>query len=225
MIENKICDYQMVRSDRRTISITVGRDGAVTVRAPLKTPEAEIRSFVEQKQAWIRQAVQRQQEKRDAVPAFAVGGSLPYLGGSLRLQTDKVRTPVEKDGILFLPQSGEPRRHALRWLARQAESYLPQRVAYWAEIMQLKPSTLTLANPRTRWGSMKTDGSLRLNVALMHCPPALIDYVIVHELSHMRHMNHSPDFHAHTQRYLPDAKQRRAALKQLSGYLTLLREG
>mgnify|MGYP003294350676 CR=1 FL=1 len=76
---------------------------------------------------------------------------------------------------------------------------------------------------KTRWGSMKSDGSLRLNAALMHCPPPLIDYVIVHELSHRVHMNHSPAFHAHTEKYLPDARQRRAALKQCGAYLTLLR--
>jgi predicted metal-dependent hydrolase len=224
MIEKKIASYPLVRSDRRTISINVDRNGEVTIRAPLKMPEGEILRFVEAKQAWIRQAVQRQQQKRDAAPAFSVGGSMPYLGGSLLVQTGKVRTAQLQNGMLVLPEKGEPKRHALRWLAKAAGEYLPGRVAYWSEIMQLKPASLTIANPKTRWGSMKSDGSLRLNAALMHCHPSLIDYVIVHELSHMVHMDHSPAFHAYTERYLPDAKARRTALKQQGAYLTLLRQ-
>lgn len=224
MIEKRICSYPLVRSDRRTISINVDRNGAVTIRAPLKMPEGEILRFVEAKQAWIRQAVQRQQNKREAAPVFSVGGSMPYLGGCVTVQTGKVRTARLQNGVLVLPETGEPKRHALRWLVKAAGEYLPGRVAYWSDIMQLKPISLTVANPKTRWGSMKSDGSMRLNAALMHCPPALIDYVIVHELSHMRHMNHSPAFHAYTERYLPDAKTRREALKQLGFCLTLLRQ-
>ncbi len=214
----------MVRSDRRTISIVVDRNGAVSIRAPRRTPAAELERFVADKQGWIRQAVQRQQAKKAMAPTFALGGSMPYLGGSLRVEAGSVRTAVLQGDTLFLPQTGNPREHALRWLVGQAKKHLPGRVAYWAQVMQIVPSSLTIANPKTRWGSMKSDGSLRLNAALMHCPPALIDYVIVHELSHMVHMNHSPAFHAHTERYLPDAKARRTALKQQGAYLTLLRQ-
>lgn len=223
MIDRTIGNIRMVRSDRRTISIVIGRDGSITVRAPMQTPEAEISRFVEAKGEWIRQAVEKQRQRREAAPAFAVGGTMPYLGKSLSVATGRVRSAVEKDGTLVLPESGDPREHALRWLAKQAEAYLPGRVGYWSGIMQLNPARLTLANPKTRWGSMKSDGSMRLNVALMHCDPSLIDYVIVHELAHMRHMDHSPAFHAFTQRYLPDAMARRAALKQFGAYLTLLR--
>lgn len=222
---NRINGYPLLRSNRRSISITVHRDGQVTIHAPFAVPEAEIRRFVESKRAWIEQAQKKQQLKQELAPSFSVGGMLPYLGRDIRVRTGNVTKPVLAGEVLTLPQTGDPRHHALQWLAQQAKEFLPGRIAHWSRIMGLTPTSLTIANPKTRWGSMKSDGSLRLNVALMHCDPALIDYVIVHELSHMRHMNHSPAFHAHVARYLSDAEARRKALKQLGGYLTLFREG
>lgn len=221
--QQTINGYPVVRSDRRTISINVDQNGNVTIRAPKTTPVTELRRFVEEKQEWIQRAVQRQAIRQEQAPAFAVGESIPYLGGSLQVTTCEIASASARGNTLLLPQYGDPREHALRWLFGQAQTYLPQRVLYWSQIMQITPASITIANPRTRWGSMKSDGSLRLNVALMHCAPELIDYVIVHELSHRVHMNHSPAFHAHTERYLPDAKQRRAALKQCGAYLQLLR--
>lgn len=215
--------YPVVRSDRRTISIVVDRNGGVTIRAPRRTPAGVLERFVSEKQGWIRQAVQRQQAKKALAPAFALGGTMPYLGKSLHVAAGEGKTACLRGDTLLLPKDGKPGRHALKWLAEQAKQYLPGRVANWAQVMQITPASLTIANPKTRWGSMKSDGSLRLNAALMHCPPPLIDYVIVHELSHRVHMNHSPAFHAHTEKYLPDARQRRAALKQCGAYLTLLR--
>ena len=195
------------------------------IRAPLHVPMEEIRRFVEAKAAWIQKAQQKQQEKKELAPAFVVGGAMPYLGREIRVCAGDIRSAQLTGDTLTLPRSGDPKRHALQWLAQQARVQLPQRIAYWSGVMGIKPTSLTIANPKTRWGSMKNDGSLRLNVALMHCDPALIDYVIVHELSHRVRMNHSPAFHAHVARYLPDAETRRKALKQLGGYLTLFREG
>ncbi len=216
--------YRVVRSDRRTLSISVDAKGVVTVRAPEAVPDTEIRRFVDEKTDWILRAQQKQQIKRDLAPVFAIGGSLSYLGDQLQLQTGAVTRPALNGTTLVIPQNGIAQNHVLRWLADRAMEYLPRRVEYWAGVMGQRPSSLTIGNPKTRWGSMKSDGSLRLNVALMHCPPPLIDYVIVHELSHMVHMDHSPAFHAHVRRYLPDGDARNKALKQYGGYLTYLRE-
>ena len=227
MIDQKkmINGYPLLRSNRRSISITVSREGQVTIHAPLYAAEGDIRAFVEAKKEWIEKAQGKQQQRREQAPVFAVGSEMPYLGRAVLVSTGDVEVAQLHGSQLILPKSGDPRRHALNWLAQQARELLPDRITQWSKVMGIYPSSLTIANPKTRWGSMKSDGSLRLNVALMHCDPALIDYVIVHELSHMRHMDHSPAFHAHVARYLPDAENRRKALKQLGGYLTLFREG
>ena len=223
-IKKMINGYPLLRSNRRSISISVNRDGQVTIHAPLLAPERDIRRFVEAKADWIQKAQAKQQEKKELAPVFAVGGMLPYLGGEIRVLTDDVRKAELTGNVLTLPRNGDPARHTLNWLAQQAKAFLPERISQWSKVMGIVPTSLTIANPKTRWGSMKSDGSLRLNVALMHCAPSLIDYVIVHELSHRVHMNHSPAFHAHVARYLPDAESRRKALKQLGGYLTLFRK-
>lgn len=219
-----ILGYPLLRSNRRSISIKVDKNGKVSIHAPLFAPEADIRRFVEAKQAWIQQAQSKQLLKKELAPTFAVGENMPYLGGEIRVCTGDVRNAVLTGNVLTIPQRGKPGQHTLKWLGLRAKEYLPPRIAQWSKVMGCTPALLTIANPKTRWGSMKSDGSLRLNVALMLCPPALIDYVIVHELSHMVHMNHSPAFHAHVARYLPDAEARRKALKQLGGYLTFFRE-
>jgi len=219
-----IMGYPLLRSNRRSISIKVDKNGKVSIHAPLFAPEADIRRFVAAKQAWIQQAQSKQLLKKELAPKFAVGETMPYLGGEIRVCIGDVRNPVLTGNVLTVPQRGKPDQHTLKWLGLQAKEYLPPRIAQWSKVMGCTPASLTIANPKTRWGSMKSDGSLRLNVALMLCPPALIDYVIVHELSHMVHMNHSPAFHAHVDRYLPDAEARRKALKQLGGYLMFFRE-
>ncbi len=215
--------YPIVRTNRRTIALTVDREGSVTVRAPFYASEAEISRFVQQHLDWIEKAQSKQQQKKDQAPTFAVGQEMSYLGGRVQVRTAPGKEARLEGQQLLLPADGLPQTHALRWLTQQAKAYLPGRVSYWAGIMQIWPSRITIANPKTRWGSMKSDGSLRLNVALMHCDPALIDYVIVHELSHRVQMNHSPAFHAHVARYLPDGQQRRKMLKEKGAYLTLLR--
>ena len=219
-----IMGYPLLRSNRRSISIKVDKNGKVSIHAPLFAPEVDIRRFVAAKQAWIQQVQSKQLLKKELAPKFAVGETMPYLGGEIRVYTGDVRNPVLTGNVLTVPQRGKPDQHTLKWLGLQAKEYLPPRIAQWSKVMGCTPASLTIANPKTRWGSMKSDGSLRLNVALMLCPPVLIDYVIVHELSHMVHMNHSPAFHAHVDRYLPDAEARRKALKQLGGYLTFFRE-
>jgi len=216
--------YEVVRSNRRTTSVHVDRDGRVTVRTPLLMPGYMIERFVLEKQDWIRRAQEKQLRQRNQTPVFQAGGVMPYLGGVLRVATASVRQPECANGVLTLPQSGEIKSHALRWLKAQAKAFLPQRTAYWAQVMGIQPAGITIAYPKTRWGSMSSKGAMRLNAALMHCKPELIDYVIVHELSHRVHLNHSSAFHAHVQRYLPDAKTRRAELMQLNGYLSLLRQ-
>lgn len=221
---NMILGYPLLRSNRRSISIKVDKNGQVSIHAPLFAPEADIRRFVADKQAWIQQAQSKQRLKKELAPKFAVGETMPYLGAEIRVCIGAVRSPVLTGNVLTVPQRGKPEQQVLKWLGLRAKEYLPPRIAQWSEVMGCTPASLTIANPKTRWGSMKSDGSLRLNVALMLCPPALIDYVIVHELSHMVHMNHSPAFHAHVARYLPDAEARRKALKQLGGYLTYFRE-
>lgn len=217
--------YQLVRSDRRTLSIQVDQQGRVIIRAPLRMPEAEIRRFIDSRQSWIEQAKRKVQARVTAAPVLAAGQTLHYLGKPILVSVCTVKKPQLAGEILQLPQTGQLQAQMAKWLTAQAKEYLPRRVAYWSQVTGLAPLSVTIAAAKTRWGSMSSRKTMRLNRALMHCPPVLIDFVIVHELCHLVHMNHSRAFHGLVQRFLPNEKQLQEALKAYGGYLTLLSQG
>ena len=109
----------------------------------------------------------------------------------------------------------EPTAQEMQELARQGREYLPRRVAYWAARMDvMMPTGLHITSARTRWGSCSGKNSLCFSLFLMRYPPEAIDAVVVHELAHIRHKNHGPDFYRFVEKTLPDYRQRIALLKQ-----------
>ena len=110
-------------------------------------------------------------------------------------------------------QKPPPDAAELARLRMLAEAYLPVRLNRWARVMGLNPKALTLRDARSRFGSCTADGRIMLSVRLMRYPPDAIDYVVVHELAHIVHHDHSPAFHALVAQYLPDWKRRRALLR------------
>ena len=99
-------------------------------------------------------------------------------------------------------------------LIRRAKEILPQRTAYWSQLMGLYPTQIRITSARRRFGSCSSEGHICYSWRLMQYPPEAIDYVVVHELAHLKHMNHSPAFHVLVAKYLPDHKARRALLRR-----------
>ena len=108
----------------------------------------------------------------------------------------------------------EPTDEEREALIAQAKAYLPMRVDYWSAIMGLTPTGLRITSARTRFGSCSGKNSICFSWRLMQYPPEAIDYVVVHELAHIRHHNHSPAFYALIEQYLPDWKERVKLLKE-----------
>lgn len=219
-------NYELRRSNRRTLALTLDRQGRLIAHAPLRMPLRTIEAFILEKQDWIARKRQELSAAESRTCGFSLeeGGCIPYLGGRVRISYDSVRRATMQDGVLTLPRTGRPAQHVLNWLAEQARRELPAYVEKWAHRMQVYPTALSFGYAKARYGSMASDGRMRLNVALMHFPPQHIDYVVVHELAHRVHPDHSPAFHAYVESMLPGAGQLRKEMKNLSGYLTLLRE-
>ncbi|MDD3335465.1 MAG: SprT family zinc-dependent metalloprotease [Eubacteriales bacterium] len=224
MIEKRI-PYTLVRSARRTLSLSLDPNGSLIARAPYRMAAKEIEAFISQKAGWIetKQAMLKKRAESVQDCTLQDGSTLPFLGGKLLLRYGATPQAVEKDGILFLPSCGSAKAAILQWLAAEAAHRLPPRVEQWALRMNVYPTALSLGYAKTRWGSMASTGAMRLNIALLHCPNHAIDYVIVHELSHRVHPNHSKAFHAYVESVLPGANQIRAQMKEMSPYLSLLR--
>ena len=218
--------YAFRRGRRRTIGLTVGAEG-LSVSAPRWTPLAEVEALLRHKSRWVldklTQARQRQAQAATAAIDWREGARLPYLGQALTLRLDphQAHGPVGatlQDGCLWLglPLDAAPERlrdAAQAWLLRQARRRFTERLDHFAPQLGVRWQRLSLSSAHTRWGSASADGSIRLNWRLIHFGESIIDYVVVHELAHLREMNHSPRFWDHVEAVLPDYAERRGALR------------
>lgn len=215
--------YRLFRSNRRTLSLTVESGGALVAHAPLHMPLRQIEAFIEEKRAWI----ERKRGEAPSRPAPFVprdGARLPWLGAELRLAFSDLPLCVDFGGWLLVPRSGDVRARLRDWRKQRAAEELSPRVRLWERRMGLQVKSIRYTAAKRRWGSMRADGCLRLNAALMHCPMELCDYVIVHELAHIVHPDHSPAFHALVRSVLPGADTLRARMRDFAGVTALLAE-
>ena len=219
--------YQLQRAHRRSIGFVVGPDG-LRVSAPRWLPQADIDSALQQKSAWILRKLALQRERASHVQAqrmvWADGARLAYLGAQVQLQLTPAQTGVrwlEAEQVLTigLPLSADEaqiRVATQAWLQRRARAVFEPRCQHFAAALGVQMTQLRLSSARTRWGSATADGTIRLNWRLIHFTPTLIDYVVAHELAHLREMNHSARFWAVVRSVLPDFEQARDRLREQS---------
>ena len=208
-------DYKIIRSGRRTVAIVIEGDGAVTVRAPDRMPARDIAAFVEQKRQWITKKRSEIGRERDALRPIilADGKKLPYLGGELTFQFDSVPAVRREGGTLLLP-TGADLPDVRAWLRSEARRVFQERVPLWEARMDVRAAAVKASDARSRWGSCSGKNSVNLSWRLVLCPMEVVDYVIVHELSHIAHHDHSPAFWALVERTYPLYREAQAYLKQ-----------
>ncbi|MBW7832867.1 MAG: M48 family metallopeptidase [Simplicispira suum] len=224
-----IVGYALVRARRRSIGFSVGVEG-LSVRAPQAVTLAAIDSALLAKADWIVRKLgetrERNRRQQHAQIVWRDGVQLPYLGQLLGVRLDPAAPVVGRlvalpDALptlhLGLPLSATPqqmRDTVQAWLGRSARAHFTQRLDHFAPSMGVRWQRLALTNARTRWGSARSDGSIRLNWRLMHFAPEVLDYVVVHELAHLRVMDHSPRFWAEVAAVLPNYAQLRQRLRE-----------
>ncbi len=216
-------DYELIRSKRRSLSLELRPDGTLLVRAPRLLPEKRIRDFVEAKRGWIeqKQAVLRARAEVYAPVRVEDGAALPFLGGSLTLRFADVLSPRREGETLLLPPGAD--EDTLRgWLREEARALVTPRVESYAAWMGLEYSGVRISSARTRWGSCSGKDSLNFTFRLAMCPPETIDYVVVHELSHVAHKDHSRAFWETVQAYCPDWRTQRKWLHENRGLMDIL---
>ena len=234
-LDGSVIRYRVVRSARRkkTVTITLDRDRHVVVAAPLKTRNADIEAIVRKRAGWILRKL-HEEDSRPQPRQLVSGESLYYLGRAvpISVETTGGLTPsVSLDDWTFrivCPEylEGEERRTALRealmgWYWSRADETIRQTVERWQSRVGRKPVRISLGNQKSLWGSCSSKGSLRFNWRIVMAPPALIDYVVVHELCHLVVANHSDRFWEQVTRLMPDYSQRRLKLRKLGPMLTL----
>jgi predicted metal-dependent hydrolase len=225
--------YSLRRSERAKNTRIVIKPGKIEVVAPPKVSERRIKAFVEAQQDWIRAAVKRIADRVQAVPAlaptnYADGAGIPFQGRQIPLQikptvakTVRIQLHIDTMFIVYLPtgitqqQSSELIRQALiRWMKNQARRQAGLLIERYAQQYGLFPRSLRIKTQKSRWGSCGPQNDINLNWLLMLAPPSALEYVVVHELCHIKHKNHSKDFWQLVAEHFPDYQQQRRWLKQ-----------
>ena len=229
-------DYQIIHSRRKSLALQVKR-GQVVVRAPYQIDEQFIQAFIDKKEAWLNAKISEQLQTADQCCQFKHGAKLFVFGQQVRLNIVYCNSRKKPDvylssdiqqqpilTIVFstvqqyklvtpLQQSLAVKKKIEAYFKAQALDIILPKVDYFAQLTQLSPTDINIRQYRARWGSCNSKGELSFNYLLMMLPISVIDYVVIHELCHLRHLNHSTDFWRLVAAYCPNFKQAKAWIK------------
>jgi predicted metal-dependent hydrolase len=236
LLGDSVVAYEFRRVKRRNIGFMVGPEG-LTVSAPKWVPLYEVDAAVKNKAGWIVKKLGDASERRRRIESARIewrdGAAFPFLGEQVIVVLDprhgfeEVGAVLNTDGQALpgvprltlhvgLPHNADAaqiRDAAQAWLMRQAKRLFTERLAHFAPLLGVEWRKLALSSAGTRWGTAHADGLIRLNWRLIHFRLPVIDYVVAHELSHLRVMDHSPRFWDTVRTVVPDYAQLRGQLK------------
>lgn len=215
-------EYQLMRSKkrRRTISLHVKQDGRVVVYVPFRTPESEIEKFVSEKRPWIwRKQSEMEISSQSGEKQFQPGEAFLYLGQSYPLEIQGGNNnghPLTLSFGKFVLDKAhieEARGLFIQWYKKEAKEKLAGRINYYCNRLQLYPKGFRITSAKCRWGSCSGDNRVSLSWRIMMAPLKVIDYVLIHELVHIREKNHSKRFWSYLEKFVPDYKKHRLWLR------------
>lgn len=223
VVAGQTLDYTLRRSSRRSIGLSIDQRG-LRVGAPQGAALRDIEALIRQHGDWVLDKLAAWRE-RPAATRFAVvdGAVLELLGiptvlrlmpatrASARFSAGEIR--------LAMPDSADPARLLEAALREKARALFAERLAHFAPRLGVAAPPLRLSSARTRWGSCSARGNIALNWRLLLLPPAIVDYVVCHELAHLKEMNHSPRFWSVVAQLCPDWRARRLELRHLGRQL------
>jgi len=229
-----LIEYELIRSQKRkSIGLQV-KQGKIIIRAPYFANVTYIDQVVQSKKVWLKEKVQQQLHSTSNQMCFKNGGIIWLLGeqkrlivafgdsneikecsGSVevivktRVKTEKKQTETNIVSLAVSPSAEQVKKRLELWLKAKASDYILDKVIKYSEQLALHPKSVNIRQYKARWGSCNNRGELSFNYLLMMAPKWVIDYVIIHELCHLKHLNHRPAFWLLVQkhcRYYQDAK-------------------
>jgi len=224
LLAGKHITYTLKRTNRRrSIGLHIDDRGLI-VSVPLRASEKWLHSVLQDKARWVVEKLDGWQTCKPAAIRWQDGETIAYLGELLILRVVQglFATPVHRRGSelwVFVVNGSETAHieHAVsRWYQHEADQFFVRRVAHYAPLLNVVPHAVKLSEAKTQWGSCTAHGSVRLNVQLIKLPPRLIDYVVVHELAHLRELNHSAAFWRVVESACPNYANLRGELKAVA---------
>jgi hypothetical protein len=221
---------EVIRTDRRKTADIRVEEGAVSVVIPSDLPIERVDSLLKEKRQWIKEKILLH---RQALPVsakqYVSGESFPYLGRNYRLKVERGNfAPVRLLSgrlLVVLPQGVEQphmvRNALVRWYKRLAAQKLQEKVKRFAPMLGVEPVGVSIKTFKSRWGSCSAKGRIDFNWKIMMAPNRIVDYVVVHELSHLKQYDHSPKFWKEVERVMPDYAECKEWLKVNAGQLEI----
>ena len=210
------------RKRRKTISLQIRNEAEVVISAPYFTTAEEISHFVEEKQNWINKTILKQKENslENKTKEYETGEHFFYLGQAYPLEV--FSEPFENAGVVFWKNcfylnaqedKDLRKQYFVSWYKKKAHDFIHQRVEFFSGMLKFQPGKIKITSAQSRWGSCSEDNNLAFSFRLIMAPPDIIDYVIVHELAHIREKNHSLKFWQRVEEVVPEYKKHRRWLK------------
>jgi predicted metal-dependent hydrolase len=222
LLAGKHITYTLKRSGkRRSIGLRID-DRGLTVSMPLRASEQWLHSVLQDKAFWVLEKLDGWQACKPPEIRWQDGEKIDYLGELLELRVVRslFATPAQHRNnelwVFVADNNHHIEQSVSEWYRQQAEQLFVRRVAYFSPLLNVLPREVKLTEAKTQWGSCTAQGSVRLNVQLIKLPERLIDYVVVHELAHLRELNHSASFWRVVESVCPDYADLRGELKDVA---------
>lgn len=207
---------EIIRSNRKTISVCITPLGKITVRAPLRCNEERIFAFLREKEGWIAKHLRKTIGAGTRIPTENLDGFSFLLLGKMHTVSlvDGNKVGYDSENLrVFVPRV-KARERLVKWLKENAKRILSEVTAKTASEMQVSYRSVSVTSAKSRWGSCTADNAVRYSFRLIYAPKEVVRYVVVHELAHTRYKNHSALFWKEVERYEPRYRERRKWLKE-----------
>jgi len=217
--------YQLERRQRRTVGLKITQTGLV-IHAPKRISQSQLEDIIVQKADWVLRKLASVTANRIPEIQWQHGEQLLFLGNAITLTIEhnaRSKAVEYEPGILQLAMPNQDKmlvaRKVVHWYKKQAITDFTRRLEIFSSKLGVKFTSLTLSNAASRWGSCNSKKEIRLNWRLLQAPPHIINYVVCHELAHIKEMNHSAKFWATVASIFPDYKAAEKELKAISPQL------
>lgn len=207
-------EYTVIKSNRKSLSIIIERDKSVVVRAPQSLSDERIKEEVNKRKSLILSKIDSDQKAAErTAKEFVDGEQFLYMGKYYSLQINNSETPTiefKEAFIVNTPNIEVAKNLMFEWYQQQAKEVLTPRIIFFAEHLGVKRKRINITSAKYTWGSCTPAGTLNFNWRIVKAPSEVMDYIVVHELAHLREHNHSAEFWNIVAVQLPqyeDAKQ------------------
>jgi len=205
------------------LTLHVSKNGEVLVKAPLLVPKFLIDRFVLEKKEWIQKTLEKVAKRKPPIRTYTEGEAFLFLGNAYKISYGDSKEIIPKDGIFHFPKalSFRAKKELETWYQKEAKEIITKRVEYQASKMHAHYKDIFFSDTQSKWGTCFTDNTLQFNWRLIMAPLIVIDYVVIHELTHTTEKNHKENFWRKVRLFTPAYRQHRKWLDQNAHLLIL----